>query len=346
MLISEIPALREYWYPVCYVDDVRDAPRSVTLFGARHVLWRDAPAGRVHAAVDHCPHRGARLSQGWIDQGCLTCPYHGWSFAGDGACVRIPQNDDGVPVPRRARLRTVHADERYGLVWMCIADTPREPIPVLPELEDDAFTLVHELMEEWRVTAPRCVDNALDVSHLSFVHRGSVGDSSQPRMSEFTVERDGHRIRFTTSYTAQVTEEMKRNTGLTVDSTTRTTRAELVQPLVFRGVLAYENGLEHVLYKTAAPIDDDRTLFCQFIARNDDPDADKRAGIVAVDRVIQSEDKALLEGMINEFPIEITTEVHTRTDKMTLEYRKVMAELAAEAGTIRPDSGWDPLATT
>lgn len=343
MLISDIPALREYWYPVAYSTDVTDKPVRAELFGEGLVVWRDEPGGRLHGALDYCAHRGARLSQGWIDDGCLTCPYHGWQFGDDGRCVNIPQNPAGSAVPPRARLATVHADEKYELVWLCVAPTPREPIPVLDELEDPSFTLVHELMEEWQVTAPRCTDNALDVSHLSFVHRNSVGDSSRPEMGDYTVEREGQRIRFTISYTAQVSEEMKRNTGLTVDTTTRTTHAELVQPLVFRGVLEYENGLKHVLYKTAAPIDDDRTLFCQFIARNDDPDEEKQAIMIGIDRQVQGEDKALLEGLDSEFPVEITTEVHTKTDRMTLEYRKILGELAAEAGEIRSDSTWDPI---
>jgi len=344
MLISEIPALREYWYPVAYSADVSDEPIGARLFGEDFVVWRDSPDGYVHAAVDYCPHRGARLSQGSIENGCVVCPYHGWQFDGSGACVRIPQNAEGSAIPPRAKLGTIHADDRYGLVWVCVAETPRESIPDLPELNDPSFTLIHELMEEWDATAIRCVDNALDVSHLSFVHASSVGDPSRPQMSEFQVERDGGRIRFSISYTAKVTEQMKRNTGLTVDSTTRTTHAELVQPLIFRGVLEYENGLRHVLYKTSAPIDDHRTLFCQFIARNDDPDEDKQAGIVAIDRTIQSEDRALLERITSEFPSEITTEVHTKSDRMTVEYRKLIAELAAEAGPLRPDSTWDPLA--
>jgi phenylpropionate dioxygenase-like ring-hydroxylating dioxygenase large terminal subunit len=345
VLISEVPALQEFWYPVAYSRDLSDKPIRAELFGRGIVVWRSADGG-VHAAVDFCPHRGARLSQGWLDdEGCITCPYHGWKFGSDGACVRIPQNAESSAIPPRAKLLPIHADEKYELVWLCVAETPREPIPVLPELDDPAFTLVHELMEVWNVTAPRCVDNALDVSHLSFVHRNSVGDSSRPEMSDYAVEREGQRIRFTISYTAQVTEEMKRNTGLTVDTTTRTTHAELVQPLVFRGVLEYENGLKHVLYKTAAPIDDDRTMFCQFIARNDDPDDEKQQLMISIDRTVQSEDKALLEGITSEFPVEITTEVHTKTDRMTLEYRKILAELAAENGPIRPDATWDPYAT-
>jgi hypothetical protein len=140
---------------------------------------------------------------------------------------------------------------------------------------------------------------------------------------------------------------MKRNTGLTVDTTTRTTHAELVQPLVFRGVLAYENGLQHVLYKTATPLDDEHTLFCQFIARNDRPDADRQRLLVDIDRRIQAEDRALLEGLTPEFPIEVTTEVHTRADRMTVEYRRVLASLAQERPGprgLRPDAAWDPFA--
>ncbi|MAT06928.1 MAG: hypothetical protein CL424_17995 [Acidimicrobiaceae bacterium] len=343
MRVSEIPALRDYWYPVAYSQDVTDKPTQVRLFDQGVVIWRDGD-GVIRAALDYCPHRGARLSQGWMHDGCVVCPYHGWEYGSDGRCVRIPQLPNQSAMPPKAKLATYRTEDRYGLIWVTLSDAPREDIPLLSELEDPDYTLIHELMETWSVCAMRTVDNALDVSHLSFVHRNSVGDASRPEMSEYQVERDGNRISFSISYTAQVTEEMKRNTGLTVDTTTRTTHAELVQPLVFRGVLEYENGLKHVLYKTATPIDDDHTLFCQFIARNDAPDEDKQQLMTSIDRTIQNEDRTLLEGLPADFPVEITTEVHTKADRMTLEYRKVIAELAREGGSFRPDSTWDPLA--
>jgi len=101
---------------------------------------------------------------------------------------------------------------------------------------------------------------------------------------------------------------------------------------VFRGVLEYhENGLIHVLFKTATPIDDDTTLFCQFIARNDKPTPDRWEAIAAVDRLVQSEDKRLLEEIRSDFPLDVTTEVHVKSDRMTIEYRRVLADLAAGA---------------
>jgi hypothetical protein len=107
-----------------------------------------------------------------------------------------------------------------------------------------------------------------------------------------------------------------------------------VQPFVFRGVLEYhETGLRHVLFKTATPIDDERTLFCQFVARNDNPDTERIDGIVALDRMVQAEDKVLLEAIAADFPLDVHSELHTKADRMTLEYRRALAELAPDTAT-------------
>ena len=328
MLVSEVPALRDYWYAVAYSHAVGDQPVAARLFGEEYVVWR--AGGAVHAAPGACPHRGAALSQGWVVDGCLVCPYHGWRYDGAGRCVLIPAIDPGLPIPPRARLRAVPADERYGLVWVCVG-TSRAPIPVLPEAEDPAYTLVHELMEVWQASAPRITDNALDISHVAWVHRASVGDPESPRLGEFSVARDGERLRFSVTIQSRVAGEQVANTGLE-GVVSRTTHAELVQPFVFRGVLEYENGLRHVLYKTAAPADDRSTLFCQFVARNDQPDELRKAGIIAVDRQVQDEDRRLLERIDADFPLDTTAEVHTRADRMTIEYRRVLADLAATGG--------------
>ena len=339
MLVSEVPALREYWYPVAYSTQVGAEPLSVTLFAEDYVVWRPAVDQPIHAAVDECPHRAARLSQGWVSDGCLVCPYHGWRFDGTGACVTIPSNDPELPIPPRAHVQSVLVEERYGLVWVC-AGMPRAGIPRLPELEDPEYTLIHEVMQRWRASAPRITDNALDVSHVGWVHRATVGDSSNPRLSEFKVERDGESLRFSVSYQSRVTGIQMANVGMAEGLTTRTTHAELVQPFVFRGVLEYENGLKHVLFKTATPVDDRHTLFCQFVARNDHPSPERIEGIVAVDVAVQEEDRRLLEGINPNFPIETTTEIHTRSDRMTIEYRRILADLAAESSLVRPDSSW------
>lgn len=335
MFVSEVPALRDYWYPVGYSDGLGPEPVRFRVFGEDYVMWRPSDGAHPQAAADSCPHRGARLSQGWVEDGCLVCPYHGWRFDPTGKCVHIPSADPGTPIPPRAHVPSILCEERYGLVWVCVG-VPREGTPNLSEADDPDYVLIHEMMAVWKASAPHIIDNALDVSHVAWVHRNSVGSAADPRLSDFTVERDGTNLKFSVSYISRINEQQRANTGIKSEFTTRVTHAELVQPLVFRGALEYvENGLIHVLYKTATPIDDEHTLFCQFIARNDSPDPQKRAGVIEVDRQVQAEDKVLLEGMNPDFHVEVTSEVHVRSDRMTIEYRRVLAELMAETSPAR-----------
>lgn len=329
MLVGDIPALRNYHYPVAYTHDVTDTPVARTVLGTDIVLWRPPGETTVRAAIDRCPHRHARLSQGWLSGDCLVCPYHGWQFGPDHRCTLIPAGGPGTAIPPGAVLDTVAVTERYGLVWVCPGQ-PANDVPVLDEAEPDSgYTVIHELMDVWQASAPRVMDNALDVSHIPWVHRATVGSPDHPGVSPFSVERDGLRLRFTLTYTAAMSAQQKINTGITTDTAERVTHVELVQPFVYRGVLEYPaNGLRHVLFKTATPIDDHTTLFCQFIARNDNPPPDRWEAIAGVDRAVQAEDAALLAGVPSQFPLDTTSEVHVAADRMTVEYRRILAELA------------------
>ena len=59
--------------------------------------------GEVRAFKDLCVHRGTALSLGWVEDGCLVCPYHGWTYDPDGVCTRIPSSH-GTNIPRKARI--------------------------------------------------------------------------------------------------------------------------------------------------------------------------------------------------------------------------------------------------
>jgi nitrite reductase/ring-hydroxylating ferredoxin subunit len=48
--------------------------------------------GKVFAALDVCPHKGAPLSAGDFDDGVVMCPLHAWEFdVRTGECLSLPE---------------------------------------------------------------------------------------------------------------------------------------------------------------------------------------------------------------------------------------------------------------
>src|SRR5260221_3698675 len=150
MLVTQQKILRRFWYPVVPSDRLTDAPMPFTLLGTKIVLFRDA-TGRASALIDRCCHRTTTLSKGWLDAGHLVCPYHGWTYAGDGCCVRIPQRPDYRPDGDRGKgifVESFRCSERYGVVWVALEE-PLRDIPELTEYDDPAYRRVFEFYEPW-----------------------------------------------------------------------------------------------------------------------------------------------------------------------------------------------------
>ena len=53
------------------------------------VLWR-GENDAVKVWQDRCPHRGMRLSYGFVRDNQLRCICHAWAFLSDGQCSHIP----------------------------------------------------------------------------------------------------------------------------------------------------------------------------------------------------------------------------------------------------------------
>ena len=102
--------LRHYWHPVATSDELGKKPLGACLLDERIVLWRCGE--RVVAFRDLCIHRGSALSLGWVEDGNLACAYHGWTYAPDGACVRIPSLPAERSIPQKARVVVYRAQEK------------------------------------------------------------------------------------------------------------------------------------------------------------------------------------------------------------------------------------------
>lgn len=94
-------------------------------------LWR-SQSGRTAASSDRCPHRGMRLSHGFVRGEALSCIYHGWSYSPAGGCIRIPAHPGLVP-PETIRVAVQHVEESDGVIWVA-AGQPATPPPGLDDL--------------------------------------------------------------------------------------------------------------------------------------------------------------------------------------------------------------------
>ena len=122
------------WTPIALCRDVpAGVTRAVLLDGDELVIWRSEAGGPAHIWEDRCPHRGMRLSLGFVREGALNCLYHGWQYGGSGSCVRIPAHPD-LTVPPTIRATTFEAVEVGGLIWVRRGDDEVAP-PELPPLQ-------------------------------------------------------------------------------------------------------------------------------------------------------------------------------------------------------------------
>ena len=81
------------------VEDVPEGEGREFRVGARYVaIFRHH--GQFYALEDMCPHAGAPLNNGPIQQGTVTCLWHGWRFnLHDGVCINHPRGRDVPTYP-------------------------------------------------------------------------------------------------------------------------------------------------------------------------------------------------------------------------------------------------------
>lgn len=167
-----VARLGGYWYIGCESAALGKAPVALELLGTPVVLFRD-DQGVAGALLDRCPHRNVPLSLGEVlGNGRLECAYHGWQFERGGQCMEVP----GLCIDRLVEGRRVAAFpvvEQDGFVWVYATPDARpttSPFP-LPLSTKAGYTTVTRVVEV-DGTVHAAAENALDVPHTAYLHRG------------------------------------------------------------------------------------------------------------------------------------------------------------------------------
>ncbi|MET7399116.1 Rieske 2Fe-2S domain-containing protein [Dactylosporangium sp. NPDC005572] len=327
LVISEHPVLRRFWYVAGFAHDVTDTPVARTVLGTRLVLWRPGPQAPVSVAHDICAHRDAPLSRGWIRDCHLVCPYHGWEWDGAGRTKRIPQFPD-APHPTKSALTMVRSQEMYGLVWVCLDDSPLVGIPPLPEFDDPQWRVIPEYQWHFSCTAMHLLENNFDPGHVAFVHRNTFGNPDRPELTDTVVRRE----RYGLSTAGVVPVESRPGQ---VGATVRTTVSKLYVPFLGHIHITYPDGLRHLMVKAITPVDDEHCALSQIVLRTDAEQDRPAADIVEFDVKVEDEDRELLELLPARFPLAPHLNAHARADRNSLALRRLWSDLVT--GRWTPD---------
>ncbi len=183
------------WYVILDSNELRQKKGlKVRRLGLDLALWRDS-SGKACCIDDRCCHRGASLGCGRTVGGQLECPFHGFLYNGDGRITLIPANGKSRPVPETMQVKAWKLHEAYGLIWMWWGDASPEPAEpfFFSELADFSWST---LKDPWPVHYSRAIENQLDVVHLPFVHRTTIGRGNKTVVNGPVVVREGELITF------------------------------------------------------------------------------------------------------------------------------------------------------
>jgi phenylpropionate dioxygenase-like ring-hydroxylating dioxygenase large terminal subunit len=181
------------WYMAAWSSEV-----STSLFARRFldipiVLFREED-GTLVALEDRCPHRFAPLHRGRFASGVIECAYHGLRFNAAGACIHNPAGDT-IPPQAKVRAFPVHERNHIAWIWMgqadladpglipdfsCIPDEPGECANIGNYLHVRANYLLE-------------IDNLMDLSHVNYLHHGTLGNDSM-RGHKVKVHEEGGAI--------------------------------------------------------------------------------------------------------------------------------------------------------
>ena len=159
------------------------------------LLTRDRN-GAVHAFLNVCRHRGARLVSDL--QGCkytFSCPYHAWTWSNDGQLRGIPHESPGFPDMDRDSysLRRLPVVERFGLIWV-IANAEAEPdfdahigklAPEFAWLEMGQLSVAETDTMERAANWKLLVEGGLESYHFKVAHKDTIGPHFLDNLSSY-----------------------------------------------------------------------------------------------------------------------------------------------------------------
>ena len=317
-----------FWYPIAKSTDVTTyEPFRAQVLGHHFAAFRDGD-GAAHVLSDVCIHRGGALGEGWVRDGTVVCPYHGWQFAGSGQCTHIPTLGDGKP-PARAKVDSYPVQEKYGIVFAFLGDLPEEERPPLYDIEEydkEDWRVNDLLVFEVNAFYERSIENGIDPSHNEFVHPAQGSPTMDPAFR--TNPLDTKEGPWGSTSVARYVEERGPEEALGDASPPRknpTVNLGYYAPNTLMTWIHFGGGNKFHQYFFEAPIDDSHTRIFFVNMRTFLLEPENDARLLKVNSIVAKEDIDILEKLDPiRTPEDATDEILLPTDGAVISYRKYL----------------------
>jgi phenylpropionate dioxygenase-like ring-hydroxylating dioxygenase large terminal subunit len=323
-------ALLNQWHVVARSVEVKaNTPFAVKLLGEELVVWRSR-AG-INVWKDYCGHRGAKLSLGCVRDGQIECPYHGWRYADTGQCVKIPAHPHVAP-PSRRLVYPHRGVERYGLIWASLGH-PEHDVPSFPEWDDESFRKVYAGPYRYRANALRTIENFFDASHFPFVHAHINGDPDHPdAIEEYEVYRTRQGLK-----TSEITVFQPYGDHRGIPVTARYTY-HVCSPTTAYFTKKTGGTERFCTLLSTTPTDEDEAVLYLIVAINFGENLTEAQILSRQDRVFE-QDRLIVESQRPyRLPLDLHQEMHVRSDRLAVEYRRWIKELGQAASVLRNET--------
>ena len=314
---------KSFWYPVGKSGDLAGGPHAVVVLGEDVVVWQ-APGGAYQAWADRCPHRGTKLSLGQIKDGQLECAYHGWQFDTAGQCKVIPALPNFVPPPSQ-RACTFQTREAYGLLWVQMLPG-EQAVPQFAAEQDERLRKVNCGPYTVNASAPRIVENFLDLSHFAFVHEGWLGTREAMAVPHYDVTPTPTGVLATGCKAVQPRSSVHATSNAMVEYT-----YEVVSPYAAVLTKVPEAGtaaladLRESIALFVCPVTPETSVVWIRMAMNDFESPDQK--LIDFQNTIFGQDQPILESQRpKRLPLHAGAEQHCAADRMSVAYRRFLLE--------------------
>ena len=251
----------------------------------------------------------------------------------DSPMARLRNGSDGRQLPVRTD---------FGYLWTSLGSPPPEVFSI-PEVNEPGRIVHNAVSVGVHVSAPRAVENFLDVAHLCIVHAGYLGEEPHTEIGDYEVE--------------------------TVDGEVTASGIRIFQPRATAGatsgeIAEYAFRVPHphcgVLYKRSDSQPDRVDIYAGFVHALSEEQirlhlfdcvVDDGSSVIEIRKFVQAivgQDMAILE---NQHPkrllLDPRHETPVRADKLSIAYRRWLSEIGLSYGVIRAsESASDSRLTT